>query len=408
MHYPVPSDDILDGWLWATNHADEMGTLPGDLHLGGASAGGNLVAGVTKRLRDGAGSQPASLVLVYPIVHPELPPLSAELQEKLAGEKPAVSFPAGTVREFNLQYAGSESLFGDPYAFAVNGPLAGQPPVYILNSEVDFLRASGEAYGEGLRIAGVDVTVETEPGTHHGHLNGPDEPGAFASIDRLTSWLRDHGTGQPMNSLHMAEVNRRCELVMVTSERGALTHGIENESKYPYQDPQLPVERRVADLWLACRLEDKAGLLFHDMVAPGDLDAPNTLVSLPSARTLVTEFRLRHFNLLGALPDGRQFRAVAQPAPTPRRRAATGVPVTLSTDPRHHFTDNPLMSIMAGPFSQWPEPLGLAAIGSEQIGPRVRRHCQAGVHGGRDPGGAPSADRSGHRATLAEDQPDVR
>ncbi len=193
VHYPVPSDDILDGWLWATNHADEMGTLPGDLHLGGASAGGNLVAGVTKRLRDGAGSQPASLVLVYPIVHPELPPLSVELQEKLAGEKPAVSFPGGTVREFNLQYAGSESLFGDPYAFAVNGPLAGQGPVYIVNSEVDFLRASGEAYGEGLRIAGVDVRVETEPGTRHGHLNGPDEPGAFASIDRLTSWLRDHG-----------------------------------------------------------------------------------------------------------------------------------------------------------------------------------------------------------------------
>ena len=194
VHYPVPSDDILDGWLWATNHSDEMGAHPDDLHLGGASAGGNLVAGVTKRLRDGAGPHPASLVLVYPIVHPELPPLSKELGEKLAGEKAGVSSPAGTVREFNLQYAGSESDFGDPYAFAVNGTLAGQPPVYILNSEVDFLRASGEAYGEDLRVAGVDVTVETEPGTHHGHLNGPDEPGGFASIDRLTSWLRDHAS----------------------------------------------------------------------------------------------------------------------------------------------------------------------------------------------------------------------
>ena len=69
-----------------------------------------------------------------------------------------MSFPAATVREFNLQYAGSESIFGDPYAFAANGPLAGQPPVYILNSELDFLRASGETYGEELRIEGVDVT----------------------------------------------------------------------------------------------------------------------------------------------------------------------------------------------------------------------------------------------------------
>ena len=88
-----------------------------------------------------------------------------------------MSLPAETVREFNLQYAGSEDVFGDPYAFAVNGPLAGQPPVYILNSEIDFLRASGEAYGADLRTAGVDVTVETEPETHHGHVNGPDEPG---------------------------------------------------------------------------------------------------------------------------------------------------------------------------------------------------------------------------------------
>jgi beta-glucosidase len=139
------------------------------------------------------------------------------------------------------------------------------------------------------------------------------------------------------------------------------------ESKLPYQDPQLPVDQRLADLMARMPLEDKAGLLFHDMVSPGDLDALNTLVSLPSARTLVTEFRLRHFNLLGALPDGRQF---AQWHNELQRLAAEqplAIPVTLSTDPRHHFTDNPLMSILAGPFSQWPEPLGLAAIGTEEM-----------------------------------------
>jgi acetyl esterase len=195
VQYPVPSDDVLAGWLWATNHADELGTRPSELHLGGASAGGNLVAGVTKRLRDGAGQLPASLVLVYPIVHPELPPLPVDLRDMLETEKPALSLPPGTAREFNMQYAGSEAVLRDPYAFAVNGPLEGQPPVYILNSEVDYLRASGEAYGEALRTAGVEVTVETEPGTYHGHLNRPDEPEAFATIDRLTTWLRAHSRG---------------------------------------------------------------------------------------------------------------------------------------------------------------------------------------------------------------------
>ena len=84
-----------------------------------------------------------------------------------------------------------------------------------------------------------------------------------------------------------------------------------DKSRYPYQDPPIPVDRRVADLIDRMPLEDKAGLLFHDMVSPGDLDALNSLVSLPSATTLVTEFRLRHFNLLGAAPDGRQVRSVA-------------------------------------------------------------------------------------------------
>ena len=44
-----------------------------------------------------------------------------------------------------------------------------------------------------------------------------------------------------------------------------------------------------------------------------------------------------------------------------------GIPVTLSTDPRHSFTENPGTAMMAGVFSEWPEPLGLAAIGDENL-----------------------------------------
>ena len=45
-----------------------------------------------------------------------------------------------------------------------------------------------------------------------------------------------------------------------------------------------------------------------------------------------------------------------------------GIPVTLSTDPRHSFTRQPRhLGMLAGPFSQWPEPLGLAAIGDEDL-----------------------------------------
>src|SRR5439155_9972037 len=43
------------------------------------------------------------------------------------------------------------------------------------------------------------------------------------------------------------------------------------------------------------------------------------------------------------------------------------IPVTISSDPRHAFSNNPLTSLFAGAFSLWPEPIGLAATGDEAL-----------------------------------------
>ncbi len=186
VHYPVPSDDILDAWLWACANSVELGTTADRLHIGGASAGGNLTAGVVKRLRDDASPMPASLVLVYGLVHPELPPMSESLATSVAQ---LGSFTPEAVRGINLMYVDDEAGLADPYAFAANGDTSGQPPVYVLNSEADSLRASGEAYAAQLENAGVVVKVEFEPGTGHGHLNQPFLPGGERSLDRIAEWL---------------------------------------------------------------------------------------------------------------------------------------------------------------------------------------------------------------------------
>jgi len=62
-----------------------------------------------------------------------------------------------------------------------------------------------------------------------------------------------------------------------------------------------------------------------------------------------------------------------------------GIPLTMSTDPRHHFRSIMGASVDANGFSQWPGPLGLAAIGDEQLVERfadvVRREYRAvGFH----------------------------
>ena len=125
------------------------------------------------------------------------------------------------------------------------------------------------------------------------------------------------------------------------------------------------VDRRVAALLETMPLADKVGLMFHASVAPGDVDSRHPVFGYPSVRELVTERRLTHFNILGTAPSVREFARWQNEVQGIAAELPLRIPVTLSTDPRHHFSDNPMASLMAGPFSQWPEPIGLAAIGSD-------------------------------------------
>jgi acetyl esterase/lipase len=84
---------------------------------------------------------------------------------------------------------GDAAQFDNPYAFPGGHALAGLPPTFVLTSEHDSLRASGQTFAAELALAGVDVAVFREPGTRHGHLNEPENPAAHASIRRMAAWL---------------------------------------------------------------------------------------------------------------------------------------------------------------------------------------------------------------------------
>lgn len=133
---------------------------------------------------------------------------------------------------------------------------------------------------------------------------------------------------------------------------------------HPYQDASLAVGQRVEDLLARMTLEDKAGLLFQQIASAGDLDAPGVFGS-PSIRDMLGQ-RMTHFNILFA-PSAREIAQWHNALQDEARKHPLGIPVTISSDPRHHFTDNPATAMMAGPFAQFPETLGLAAIGSEEL-----------------------------------------
>ncbi|MFE5772599.1 glycoside hydrolase family 3 protein [Streptomyces sp. NPDC056485] len=138
----------------------------------------------------------------------------------------------------------------------------------------------------------------------------------------------------------------------------------------PYKDATLPVDERVADLLSRMTPEEKAGQLFHSMLMMNPDGTPVTETDgsmLPfTTPELIGDRHISHFNLLGTY--GAREMAQWQNA-VQEMAAATrlGIPVTLSTDPRHAFTDNVGASFNSGAFSAWPEALGLAAIGDPEL-----------------------------------------
>ncbi|WP_277208026.1 alpha/beta hydrolase [Isoptericola croceus] len=186
VRFPAPSEELAFAFAWAVEDSG-LGVAPGRWSIGGASAGGNLAAGASLRLRD-AGRHPRSVVLAYPVAHHELPPHSAELAAKVAAI-PGGSFPPASVKAMNDNYLGHTDGPDSPYAFPGGQDLRGVAPTFIVTSEHDGLRSSGEAYASELAAAGTDVLLVREDGTWHGHLNQPDSVGAARSIARIIAWL---------------------------------------------------------------------------------------------------------------------------------------------------------------------------------------------------------------------------
>ncbi|MCI9889852.1 alpha/beta hydrolase fold domain-containing protein [Micrococcales bacterium 31B] len=218
VRFPVPSHDVEFALGWLREHAAELSVDPERVALGGASAGGNLATGVALRLGAGASetpdggtaprvaasytetptAPPALLVLAYPTLHARQPPLAAELRAALEREgyldhlSPTL---AQGMYENYLGYADGTraSLDAAPLdavpGLAAPSDLAGLPPVVMVTSEADGLRASADAFAATLRAAGVSLDAYCEPGTGHGHLNTPDHPGAAQTLDRFAAAL---------------------------------------------------------------------------------------------------------------------------------------------------------------------------------------------------------------------------
>ncbi|WP_341674805.1 glycoside hydrolase family 3 N-terminal domain-containing protein [Niveibacterium sp. SC-1] len=137
----------------------------------------------------------------------------------------------------------------------------------------------------------------------------------------------------------------------------------------PYEDWRLSPEARAKDLVGRLTLAEKAGLMMHgtapvvnDTTGAGtgaayDLDALNTLITGQFINTFITrmsgapQVMAEQYNKIQALAE----------------QSRMGIPVSISSDPRNHFQYVLGASAGSSGFSQWPETLGLAAIGDAAL-----------------------------------------
>lgn len=139
-----------------------------------------------------------------------------------------------------------------------------------------------------------------------------------------------------------------------------------------YEDARQPVDARVNDLLSQMNLEEKAGMMFingakvNDDGTIGDQPGKGMFAFVPNAVPVIRDKKMNHFNLW-QVPSpaalAKWYNAMQQFVQDSTR---LGIPLTIASDPRNHFSGN-IFAMTANSFSQWCEPLGLGAIGSDSV-----------------------------------------
>ena len=136
-----------------------------------------------------------------------------------------------------------------------------------------------------------------------------------------------------------------------------------------YEDPRQPVDARIADLLGQMTLEEKAGLLFiNGSVVNADSSIEEKPGGPAMARTAVSQIdgqKMNHFNLW-QIPGAQVVAAWYNKLQRYAEQTRLGIPVTIASDPRNHFS-NTIFSMAASGFSQWCETLGFGAIGDVEM-----------------------------------------
>jgi acetyl esterase len=181
--FPAGLDDCEAVTRWALTNSTRFNVPAHRVVVAGESAGGNMAAAVSLRLRDAGDNSLAGQVLMYPgvagpLVHPSTVEFDGLVISRKAGEN------------YWAAYSGERNIDRDPYAAPLHAEsLKDLPPAVVVLGGCDMLRDEGREYAQRLRNDGVAVDEVCYPGQPHGFINF-DFPAAAQAFDHIGGWLR--------------------------------------------------------------------------------------------------------------------------------------------------------------------------------------------------------------------------
>jgi acetyl esterase/lipase len=163
--FPIPLDDCYAATRWVFDNASALGLDKDRIGIIGDSAGGNLAAAVTLRLRDENGPRLSHQVLIYPAVQ-----YGWNTPSALANAE-GFLLQRASMKYYWNHYVRSPADGMNPYC----SPLAAQdrsglPPALIVSAEFDPLCDDGRNYADKLAASGIPVKFRLYKGMIHGFL----------------------------------------------------------------------------------------------------------------------------------------------------------------------------------------------------------------------------------------------
>jgi acetyl esterase len=162
VRFPAAWDDAFAAYRWVAANALSINGDAAQLALAGESAGGNLAMATAIAARDHGGTQPLTVLAVYPVA--QTGDMQTASYVDSANATPLNKAMIGWFVDKLLATAADKS---DPRLDLVHADLANLPPVTIINAAIDPLRSDGEMLEAALKSAGVAVTRKVYDGVTH-------------------------------------------------------------------------------------------------------------------------------------------------------------------------------------------------------------------------------------------------